>query len=438
MATSSKPASWSALSWRRRLETFGHNDASVLASGPSDGSMDNVCNLGELTDQGRYTTLTLGERLRHLYVEQLGFMPKILESADSVYLRATPMPRALESVQQAFWGMYPLSARTASFPPATIVTRTPQDETLFPNDANCRRFGQLLRAFGARTAERWNDTPDMEYLSSKISKWMPDQAPVRVDSHPRLSGIMDTVNSTLAHGPETRLPKEFYDDRAREIIETIGVEEWFSGYKESNEYRTVGIGALAGDIVARMVGSVEHSGNDGLLEVGGRDGEMGQGRAGEKGIRFGLSGCHDTTLAALLSSLGAFEGEKWPPYTSSIAFELFKKEGGGGGVGVGNVELDRPMTAMRSGEQRESGWLTWFGSAGKKKVGSEGIARKNIEEMNQGEREALGGFFVRVRYNDRAVTIPGCKTYGRHLEGDETFCTLVGSFLSFCSSEKAP
>lgn len=77
-----------------------------------------------------------------------------------------------------------------------------------------------------------------------------------MDSRPRLSGIMDTINATLAHGPETRLPKEFYDDKGRAIIEKIGVEEWFSGYQESQEYRALGIGSLMGDVVTRMVGSV--------------------------------------------------------------------------------------------------------------------------------------------------------------------------------------
>lgn len=72
---------------------------------------------------------------------------------------------------------------------------------------------------------------------------------VAVDSHPRLSGIMDTINSTLAHGPATRLPKEFYDKKGRAIIDKIGVEEWFSGYQESQEYRMLGIGGLMGDVV---------------------------------------------------------------------------------------------------------------------------------------------------------------------------------------------
>lgn len=114
----------------------------------------NPSQLGELTDKGRETTLALGERLRHLYIDQLGFMPRIISDADMIYMRATPMARALDSVQQSFVGMYPSSARTASFPPPTIITRAPADETLFPNESNCRRFSQLSRAFAQRTADR--------------------------------------------------------------------------------------------------------------------------------------------------------------------------------------------------------------------------------------------------------------------------------------------
>lgn len=86
---------------------------------------------------------------------------------------------------------------------------------------------------------------------------------------------MDTVNSTLAHGAETRLPKEFYDQKGRKIIEEIGVEEWFSGYQESTEYRALGIGGLMGDVVERMVGSVQQNMNDGSRETSGFNGTKG-------------------------------------------------------------------------------------------------------------------------------------------------------------------
>jgi acid phosphatase len=208
---------------------------SVIASGPK-GEFDGICQPGELTDRGRDTTLALGQRLRHLYVDQLRFMPQLISDSDMIYLRATPIPRALESLQQAFWGFYPPSA--------------PADETLYPNDASCRRFALLSRAFAQRAAERWNDTDDMQYLSRTLSKYMPGQSKVAVDSRPRLSGIMDTINATDAHGPDTKLPKDFYDPKARAIIDKIAVEEWFQGYTESSEYRALGIGGLLGDLTS--------------------------------------------------------------------------------------------------------------------------------------------------------------------------------------------
>ncbi|CAG8975438.1 hypothetical protein HYALB_00010385 [Hymenoscyphus albidus] len=408
---------WTPLTWRRRLETFGSDDGPVISAGPR-GEVDNICFLGELTDKGRETTYALGKRLRHLYVDQLGYMPSTIQDADMIYLRSTPIPRALESLQQAFWGMYPAKHRSPNLPPVTIVTRSHEDETLFPNDYNCRRFAQLSRAFAQRTSDRWNKSDEMEYLNKMIGKWMPeDSKRIAVDSHPRISGIMDTMNSTLAHGPETRLPKEFYDEKGRAILEKIGVEEWFSGYQESKEYRQLGIGGLMGDIVSRMANSVEGNSNDGHLAIGGKDGSLGNGRGGEKAIKLALSGCHDTTLAAVLASLGALQGDAWPPYTSHVALELFKKQ----------KEDATPPTIPTASKpvSTEPGWFAKiFGSSAPTNPNL-GIARKKMEDLDQSEKSKLDGYFVRVRYNDQVMKIPGCKPVGKHLDGDESFCTLT-------------
>lgn len=371
-----------------------------------------------LTDTGRLTTLEMGERLRKLYVDRLGFLPATINSADFIYLRATPVPRALESLQQTFAGLYPSQSRAAGFPAPTILTRVLSDETLLPNESCCRRFRALVRAFGQRTADRWNPTEDMAYLTKIYGKWMPgDSQTVAVDSHPRLSGIMDTINATLAHGPETRLPKEFYDPRAREIIEKIGVEEWFSGFKESEEYRRLGVGGLMGDITARMVGSAEHSPADGEYELARRSDRD------YAPIRFGMSGCHDTTLAGCLASVGAFSGSRWPPFTSHIAFELFQKAGASTAEGAGAVKVSAAAAAVAPSKGG------WFGSlfSSRPPVGQPppGIGRKPSEDLTDTEKSKLDGYYVRLRYNDEVVTIPGCKPQGKHLEGDESFCTLV-------------
>ncbi len=48
---------------------------------------------GELTDRGRETTLALGQRLRTLYVNQLGFLSKDLAQEDEYYLRYEGVPQ---------------------------------------------------------------------------------------------------------------------------------------------------------------------------------------------------------------------------------------------------------------------------------------------------------------------------------------------------------
>ncbi|KAF4123243.1 acid phosphatase [Geosmithia morbida] len=408
---SSVDPKFSTLAWQRRVETFGRNDAPVVAVGPRS-ELDSICDLGMLTDRGRETTTALGRRLRHLYVDRLGFLPPAIndDTAASLYLRATPIPRALESLQQTLHGLYPSHTRAADLAPLTILGRNMNDETLFPNEGTCRRFAALARAFADRTAQRWNSSDDMAYLTRKLGRYMDPANPVvAVDGHPRLSGIMDSMNATAAHGPETRLPREFYDPEVKRIIETIGVEEWYSGYRESQEYRALGIGGLLGDIVSRMVASADGVDTNSPS------------RPGSSGIRFGLSGCHDTTLAGVLASLGAFGNDKWPPFTSHVALELFRHAG-------------KPAPSYPSRSSSASSWLPSFlggtssasSSPYTSSVGSNGaLAAKRTPDLSDADRARLDGYYVRIRYNDQPVTIPGCKVAGNHLPGDESFCTLT-------------
>jgi acid phosphatase len=167
-----------------------------------------------------------------------------------------------------------------------------------------------------------------------------------------------------------------------------------------------------GDITARMTGSIERNGSDGMLEVGGTDGKLGRGRSGETDIKFAMSGCHDTTLAAALVSLGAFENEKWPPFTSHIAFEMFKKRG------------SLPAQTSTPLQPSPTWWSSIFGAAKTPSPASSGIARKPMSELTPAQRESLNEYYVRIRYNDKIMSVPGCAAQGKHLDGDTTFCTL--------------
>jgi acid phosphatase len=219
----------------------------------------------------------------------------------------------------------------------------------------------------------------------------------------------------LAHGPSTRLPSEFYNPKAREIADRIATEEWFAGYTESEEYRKLGIGALMGDIVDRMVNA---SVNDGWRPI------TAAAKSSGTPVKLALSGCHDTTLAALLTSLGAFDTKMWPPYTSSIAFELFKDT---------SPTSPRPgaiLEEFANGNSTPSSSTTT--SEQKPSLFSRLTSRSPTTSPTPSTRSSLSPFppskhqhYVRIRYNDQPVRIPGCaakKT--NHLPGDDTFCTL--------------
>lgn len=250
----------------------------------------------------------------------------------------------------------------------------------------------------------------MNYLNKLWSKWMhPNHPRVAVDSHPRLSGIMDTINASLAHGPATKLPSEFYDNKAREYIHKIAVDEWYSGYQESAEYRRLGIGALVGDIVDRMVSTA--------VEGGWRSDTTAASTANAGvPIKFALSGCHDTTLAAILASMGAFETLEWPPFTSSVAIELFSKKRDS----TESAVVEPKDTASKSGILS---FLT--GRSSTTPSSPSDLARKPLDSYPPATRDTLRQHYVRIRYNDRPMRIPGCAAKPEnHLPGDDTFCTL--------------
>ena len=400
--------------WRRHLETFDLNDNPVLASS-SRGEIEGMCNMGELTDQGRRSSRALGTYLRNLYVDRLQFLPSTLSNSNMVYLRATRIPRALESLQEAFWGMYPSCSPSENAPFPAIVLRAPTDETLNPNNGYCKRFAQLAQAFSRRSAERWNRSTEMDYINSMIGKWMPEDQRVAIDSQPRLSGILDTVNSTLAHGKGTRLPDAFYDEKCVAIMNRLVIEEWFSGFNESHEYRALGIGSLLGDVVSRMIVNVEM--NSGDCQTQNSDATQSI-DCPNTPIKLGLSGCHDNTLAAVLTSLGALKLESWPRFSSHIAIELFREtrtststQASAPRIGIED-RPDRPSPPCRATDEHQIDRT------------ATPIGRQKLDSLQPSQQSKLDGYYVRMLYNHQPITIPGCTTPGKHLNGNSSFCTL--------------
>lgn len=117
-----------------------------------------------------------------------------------------------------------------------------------------------------------------------------------------------------------------------------------------------------------------------------------------------------------MTSLDAFGDSTWPPFTSHIALELFKRPAT---IADKKIILHRDKTAESSKNtgSHESKFSEPMGKAR--------AARKKVEDYSEEDQSLFDDYFVRIRYNDDVMVVPGCAEPGSHLEGDKSFCTLV-------------
>ncbi|KAK7436892.1 hypothetical protein VKT23_018912 [Stygiomarasmius scandens] len=359
------PQYWSFCKTARRIQASvsgaGEDDsadnflrARKIVEREDGNSAEGDCLLGELTDVGRTSTYNYGKSLRQLYVEKLGFLPDTLRKSDEVYFRTTNIPRTTESLQQIIHGLYPTTkCHVDAVPPLFI--RNAKDENLFGNASSCKRLEILLIGFAQAAASAYNHT--LEPLDKKLSKYIGGN-PIRVDGKPRASGILDTIRAATAHN--IKIPPEFEERGVIDVIERAVVTEWFAGYK-TEEVRRLGMGRLLEDLSRKMQNKVEHGEKDPLKIL--------------------VHSTHDTALAGLTSTLDVFD-EKWPPFTASVTFELFKKTAGSGQSSF----LQTLMSPFRS---------------------------------------SVPEYFVRMRYKNKNMYLPICADEGKHLPGSPEFCTLA-------------
>ncbi|KAG2139336.1 histidine phosphatase superfamily [Suillus clintonianus] len=310
---------------------------------------EGLCLLGELTDVGKQSTYSFGTALRSLYVDKLKFLPQKLEDERLTYFRSTNIARTIESLQHIVHGVYPPSACAPGTIPSIII-RNGVDENLVSNTLACKRLALLELQFAEVAVAIWNSR--LEPLDKKVSKYIGGR-PLRLDGTPRASGILDTVRSAAAHG--FRVPPEFSEDSVIGLIEAAVTAEWFDIFK-SEEGRRLGMGRLLADASEKMQRKILNSKDPTKLLV---------------------HTTHDSTLAALLCTFDVFD-DKWPPFTSSVTFELFRKRA-----------ADTP------GQRSFSSF--W---------------RQRDEH------------YVRMRYKNTNMVLPMCAAEGKHLPGSPEFCTL--------------
>ncbi|EGN92524.1 hypothetical protein SERLA73DRAFT_191032 [Serpula lacrymans var. lacrymans S7.3] len=314
-----------------------------------------LCLLGQLTDLGRQSTFDYGAALRKLYVERLHFLPDTLEREEEVYFRSTNVPRTIESLQQIKHGLYP-ELKYAAHAAPSILIRNGLDDNLIGNTYACKRLQILQLGFARAAAAAIN--PTLEPLNGKLSKYI-NGNPVLLDGQPKASGILDTIRAATAHG--VPVPPEFMEDDVMDLLEKSVATEWFEDKTE--EVRRLGMGPLLSDLMKKIQRKVDPESHDMMKIL--------------------VHSTHDSTLAALLATLDAYDG-RWPPFTSSVTFELFK---------------------LREARSRGTMFQNVFSGLWK--------STPNIND-----------YYIRARYKNKNLMLPLCADEGKHLSGFPEFCTL--------------
>src|SRR5690349_16498910 len=107
------------------------------------------CEVGQLTNRGTAQTRQVGQDLRRVYVDQLGFLSSRLDTED-VYVRNTYMTRTKMTAENFLNGLYPLNTR-AKDDVITLNTYPSQIETLALNTVVCPNLTALYSLFKATT-----------------------------------------------------------------------------------------------------------------------------------------------------------------------------------------------------------------------------------------------------------------------------------------------
>jgi len=258
---------------------------------------------GVLTQRGVEQMEAVGAALRNRYVDEYKFLPAVLDPADILGARCTPIYRCHMSLASLLTGLYPNENRTADKPAIVITSRDSTTETMWGGHTcemamtmstdSSTEFLEENKAGLEKTQKAVEDafgidvTKDIEegniFTSSRHS-WL---------------FIGEVLTCFKAYGYQPFELPDWVMPKVGEIRDQV----FFHKHRTQPTLNPLVSGRLLAEIT-KYLASAEIVG------------------AGK--IAF-FSG-HDTTLIPLLFSLGIADDEfKWPLYSASLVFELYEK-----------------------------------------------------------------------------------------------------------------
>jgi len=257
---------------------------------PNRETLQGNCAQGQLTAVGGKQHLLLGTKFREVYIEQLGFLDKNL-TLKQLYVRSSDSPRTRQSAINFLTGLYPPVTPSNSSTALDLNTLESEVETLMVSN-HCPKLVQLCNE--VQQTDQWKaKVVSMNSLAAYLQKtW-------NSSSLPWWPGIWGNLESRQAEN--ISYPIGITPEIRSQITAFVN---WEITQMYSDKQRQIlGIGRFLAELVQPMQSLVKNADN-------------------VTSPKFYFYSAHDTTIALVLSSLEAFDGQ-WPGFASNLAFELW-------------------------------------------------------------------------------------------------------------------
>ncbi|HBB7078151.1 histidine phosphatase family protein [Legionella pneumophila serogroup 1] len=257
--------------------------------------------LGQLTAEGMQQEYKMGVAFRKKYIEESHLLPEHYEYG-TIYVRSTDYARTLMSAQSLLMGLYPpgtgpsipagTSALPHAFQPVPVFSAPSNYDEVIIQQVDRQERKKLMEQYVFSTRE-WQQKNNE--LKEKYPLWS------------RLTGInintledLETVGHTLYVHQIHNAPMP--EGLASNDIETIiNSAEWAFMAQEKPQQ-------IANVYSSKLMTNIADYLNSGSMK--------------KSKLKYVLLSAHDTTIASVLSFLGA-PLEKSPPYASNVNFSLY-------------------------------------------------------------------------------------------------------------------
>ncbi|KAJ3280202.1 Acid phosphatase-like protein 2 [Borealophlyctis nickersoniae] len=270
------------------------------------GYWDGNCNLGQLTERGVRQMWLLGERLRKVYLE--GGVDWVGDGegpnapgVDKLTVRSTDVWRTMQAAQSLVSALYPQS--DPQTPPIPIHVQPKPIDALSVSLARCPRLQHIFRT-ARRDTPHENITPANAFFKQlDISLGHPNFTVG--ERYFDIFACRQCHNKPLPCSPVTTTSSTPYCVPPEAAAAVIEYAHWWGLYEYDPtrvEEARLKVGPLLLELISHFFG--------------------------DGGGAVYYYSAHDTTISALLGVLRG-DDRRWPPYASSLVWEVWRPDEGG-------------------------------------------------------------------------------------------------------------